>query len=212
MDAAKVRKLKLTNVILIVIVCLLTIAGCLSSLAFSSVTKDYKSTITSDAHIFKIHTSIAHLTQTEIARPTETFTPSATFTNTFTPTITNTSTSIYSPTITLTPSRTPTRTRTSTPSRTPTPTIKVIAIYYSFKNGTSLQFSNYLSSIIGQTVKDQVTIGNVSENGVLNLYGPWSPELFNWSDFCVVVNNVPKDTAIKFYGGQVINLEATVLS
>ena len=50
----------------------------------------------------------------------------------------------------------------------------------------------------------------MSESGKVSLSGPWSPILFNVSDFCVTVTGVPKDIALGLNGGEDVFLEATI--
>lgn len=140
------------------------------------------------------------------------FEPTPTATSTNTPTGTPTQTATIDPFITPTdlPTNTVTPTHTPKPTSTEIPPLTIEDIYYNFEDMTAFQFEDYRNKIIGEKLLDIVNIGNVSENGLLILAGPWSPVLFNISDFCVIVNNVPKQTALSFSSGQWINLEATV--
>jgi hypothetical protein len=45
---------------------------------------------------------------------------------------------------------------------------------------------------------------------VVSLSGDWSPFIFNWSDFCVVITGVPREVALTLDGGAEIYLEAII--
>ncbi|MBN1451644.1 MAG: hypothetical protein JW963_11565 [Anaerolineales bacterium] len=118
------------------------------------------------------------------------------------------------PTITLsptpTPSRTPVPTATLVPTRTPIPPILLETIYDNYNSMTELQFNKYTSEIIGRTVRQSVVVGNVDDKGRVIVSGPWSPWIFNFTDFCVIVSGVPYDVGIVISGGEEVMLEATI--
>lgn len=204
--------------------------------AIALVTQEHLPTDTSTATLTNTPTSTRTVTPSPLPTntidplftpptPTNTIPPSDTPTLTITPSPTKTSTPTQTPTptrptntptLTRTPTptktSTPTKTPTSTPTRTPSPTpaLTLIEIYDNFQTMTAFQFEDYKKNIIGKKVIDIVQIGNVSEDGKVALSGPWSPLIFNISDFCVVITSVPKDVALLFSGGQIILLEATI--
>lgn len=110
------------------------------------------------------------------------------------------------------PTRTPTLTRTPTPIPTATlvPAISLDLIYENLEEMTELQFKDYKNSIVGKPVREYVKIGNVSDDGRVSLSGAWTPFLFNYADFGVVVVGVPYDVAIELNDGDVVYLEATI--
>jgi len=75
---------------------------------------------------------------------------------------------------------------------------------------TGLQFSEYKKKIVGKLVRQTVEVGNVDEKGRVSVGGPWSPWLFNVSDFCVTVTGVPREVGLKLSGGETVKLEARV--
>ena len=75
---------------------------------------------------------------------------------------------------------------------------------------TALQFKEYKQEIAGKPVRETVKVGNVQDDGKVSLSGPWSPFIFNVSDFCVVVTGVPKDFALGLSGGDKFYLEAII--
>jgi hypothetical protein len=75
---------------------------------------------------------------------------------------------------------------------------------------TSLQFSEYKKDIIGKKVDEGVIVNSVNDDGNIDLKGPWSPTLFNVSDFCVVVSGVPRDQALQYNSGRLLMLEASI--
>jgi hypothetical protein len=131
-----------------------------------------------------------------------TATPSATPSVTSTPTATQTSTP--------TPTRTPMPTATLPPTRTPIPAVNLDVIYSNFENMTALQFDEYKKQIAGKPVRQIVKVGNVDEKGRVIVSGPWSPFIFNFSEFCVIVTGVPNDVALTLDGGDSVYLEATI--
>jgi hypothetical protein len=114
------------------------------------------------------------------------------------------------------PTMAPTFTKTPIPSPTPRPSptlvpaITLNTIYNNFQYMTGLQFNAYKQKIAGKPVRETVTVRNVSDHGVVSLRGDWSPELINWSDFCVVLTGMPKDKALGLYGGEEFAVEATI--
>ena len=143
-------------------------------------------------------------TATPSSTPTITDTPTATHTFPSTPTRT------LRPTNTPVPTKTPRPTATPIPTKTPIPAIRLNTIYNNYESMTTLQFSQYKREIIGKPVRETVKIGQVDDNGKVILSGAWSPFLINIWEFCVVVNNVPKDIAINLNGGDTVPLEATI--
>ena len=55
---------------------------------------------------------------------------------------------------------------------------------------TDLQFSQYKKDIAGKKVEDLLNVVNVSDDGKLYLYGPWTTGYY-YNDFCVVITGVP---------------------
>ena len=114
------------------------------------------------------------------------------------------------------PTMAPTATRTLVPTKTPLPTqtlipaVSLIDIYDNSQSMTELQFKEYKNTVFGKPIREYVKIGNVSDRGVVSLSGPWSPWLFNVSDFCVAVTGMPKETALQLEGGDRVYLEATI--
>ena len=146
--------------------------------------------------------TLIYQTLTHTANPTSTATP----TSTLTPTVSSTPTMTYTCTLTPTPSTTATSTSTSTitptSTKTPIPPISINTIYHNHEYMTGLQFTQYKNSIIGKTVSESITINNVDKYGNVSLYGPWKESsIIEWWDFCVVVVNVPKDTALQLSAG-----------
>jgi hypothetical protein len=119
-------------------------------------------------------------------------------------------------TLPLGPTVAPTATKTMVPSLTPRPSptlipaISLNTIYSNFETMTALQFKEYKTKIVGKPVREMVTVGNVSERGVVSLHGDWSPYIINWSDFCVVLTGMPKDELLKIDGGDDIYIEAII--
>jgi SH3-like domain-containing protein len=126
------------------------------------------------------------------------------------PTATPTQTTTSTPTNTPTATRTPLPSKTPLPTKTPPPAILIEQIYYNYQNMTGLQFQEYKKQIVGKPVRQIVTIGNVADDGKVQLSGDWSPLIFNVWDFCAVVTNVPKSVAIDLSGGRDVYLEATI--
>ena len=122
------------------------------------------------------------------------------------PTITPTVT----PTLTVTSTRTLIPTKTPIPSHTPIPSILLLTIYENYQHMTELQFNEYKNQIAGKPVRENVEVGNVSDDGKLIIGGPWSPWIFNWSEFCVIVTGVPKDIAITINGGDIVALDSII--
>ena len=151
--------------------------------------------------------NVIDVTQTSTPSPTyvptatSSSTPSISDTTNVTPTIT------YTPTLTNTPTRTHTPTATQTPTRTPIPSIDIYDVYDNLQDMTPFQ---YMHSIVGQPVRQTVEISNVDERGRASIYGPWSPWLFNVSEFCVIVTGVPANIALQLDGGDVVYLEARI--
>jgi hypothetical protein len=114
------------------------------------------------------------------------------------------------PTNTLQPTRTPIPTSTPRPSSTPIPAVLLETIFYNFEHMTELQFQEYKAEIAGKPVREIVEVGNVDDDGRVIVHGPWSPILFNITDFCVVVTGTPKEIALTLNGGDFIDLEATI--
>lgn len=114
------------------------------------------------------------------------------------------------PTMASTATRTPIPTQTLRPTSTPIPAISIELVYDNFEDMTDLQFKEYKVEIADKPVRESVRVGNVSERGVVSLSGPWSPLIFNWSDFCVVLTGVPKEEALKLEGGDQIYIEANI--
>lgn len=75
---------------------------------------------------------------------------------------------------------------------------------------TVLQFEEYKKHIAGRPVRQVVKIGNVDENGRVILSGDWTPFIFNFSEFCVIVTGVPRDIALSLEGGEQAYLEASI--
>jgi flagellar basal body-associated protein FliL len=179
-----------------------------------SVVSSGKPKESSTQKIVESTTSILQATFTPLptytSYPTYTFIPPST--NTPGPTNTPLPTASPTATFTITPTstRTPKPTTTLPPTRTPIPSVSLDDIYDNFKNMTEYQFSVYKSEIAGKPVREIVTVGNVDEHGRLNLTGPWSPWLINWSDFCVAVTGTPSDILISLNGGDDVHLEATI--
>lgn len=151
-----------------------------------------------------LRTEVPPATATLTTRPSASLSQSLTLTPSLSPSPT------YTPTTTSTPSRTPTPTVSATPTKTTVPTVGLNAIYDNFESMTELQFSEYTQQIVGRPVRQSVTVGNVSDDGKISLSGPWSPWLFNVSDFCVVVTGAPRELALGIDGGETVFLEAIV--
>ena len=109
-----------------------------------------------------------------------------------------------------TSTHTATPTITPVPSTTPVPAMSLNLIYRNLEEMTALQFKEFKNSIVGKPVRENVTVGNVQDDGKVTISGPWSPILFKISEFCVVVAGVPKDLAISLDGGDEIFLDAKI--
>lgn len=100
--------------------------------------------------------------------------------------------------------------KTSPPVPTPTPAIKLEGIYLLYLSTTELQFKEYMSYVFGQKINEKVVVGQVLDDGNVALSGKWSEYYLGVYEFCVIVQNVPKDIALSYVKGRAINLEATV--
>ncbi len=96
------------------------------------------------------------------------------------------------------------------PTITPLPPVTLEDIYANFDKMTELQFSEYQKTIIGKSIQQKVKIGNVNDKGVVSLLGEWSPTIINLTEFCVIVNNVPREIAINLNGGDEHYLQANI--
>lgn len=104
----------------------------------------------------------------------------------------------------------PTPVPTIPPTVTLIPAISLHTIYANLQTDTTLQFQQYTQSIVGKPVRETVQIGNVDERGRVILHGPWSPELFNVSELCVIVTGWPSEKAAKLSAGQKYSLKAII--
>lgn len=97
-----------------------------------------------------------------------------------------------------------------TNTSTPNSEIPLEGIYLLYLSATELQFNEYMSYTFGEQISEEVVVGQVLEDGNVALAGEWSENYYGIYDFCVVVLNVPKDTALNFVKGHTIFLDATV--
>jgi hypothetical protein len=104
----------------------------------------------------------------------------------------------------------PTQAPTVPARATSIPAISLNRIYDRFQSDTAMQFQQYSQSIVGKPIRETITIGNVDEKGRIIVHGPWSPELFNVTDFCVVVTGMPPDTSIRLSPGDNYYLRAVI--
>jgi len=119
-----------------------------------------------------------------------------------------TSTSYKSPTITYT--KGPTKTPQPTNTATTKPGASLEGIYLLYLSTTELQFKEYMSYTYGEKINEQVVVGQVLDDGNVALAGEWSEFYYGVYDFCVILQNVPKDIALSYVKGHSIQLEATV--
>ncbi len=122
----------------------------------------------------------------------------------------------FTPSFTITPKVSTTINYTSTfsPTKTSTTTsgISLEGLYLLYLSTTELQFKEYMSYAYGEKIQDQVVVGQVLDDGNVALAGEWSEHYYGFYEFCVIVQNVPKDIAMTYVKGHSIYLEATIYS
>lgn len=101
-------------------------------------------------------------------------------------------------------------TKTEPPEPTPTQAVKLDGIYLLYLSTTKLQFKEYMSYVFGQKINEEVIVGQVMDDGNVALAGKWSEYYFGVYEFCVIVQNVPKNIALSYVKGHSITLEATI--
>ena len=103
-------------------------------------------------------------------------------------------------------------TSTSQPTYTITPKsgITLEGIYLLYLSTTELQFKEYMSYTYGEKITEEVVVGQVMDDGKVVLAGKWSESYYGIYEFCVVVQNVPKDIALSYVKGKKIYLEASI--
>ncbi|MEI7849020.1 MAG: NINE protein [Chloroflexota bacterium] len=104
----------------------------------------------------------------------------------------------------------PTLVPTIPPTATLIPAIELDKIYLNLETKTVLQFQQYSQAIVGKPVRETIKIGNVDKQGRVIIHGVWSPELFNISDFCVVMTGMSEADSIQLTPGQDYPLNATI--